>query len=428
MQPAGAGRRLLSTLSARLHPQLPLSPRESQQLLTLLTTSFRAHLDREHAPSSASEHVTGTPRRSSASNARRIFPTHAPTSHAAATQHIDSILTNPLLAVKPRRRGSESAAVEVLKDPMGWFINEIATGTASLPKAVMCLEILSRTTEKTFLKLPDGKRPAIVIAKWLQDSGLDTSKQFVELCVGHTGRATGFLNNLVACLLAENERSVQWRWFIRPDHQRAKETGLDAVKIASFRRSLLAKMVAVETKTSLDRGITTFMQAFRMSVTLGHEAGYALLRPAGASIVRHISSGSPVEPALYQAFLASIERWIGCAWSEAVRTMLWLHHPSRPSALAGLKFLQDPTGAITFVHSSRSRRHFLVQLCLGVAHQLLEQKKHIEALVAMNFAKEHFPDIVLSEALPVSEKSVTAEWRARREQENLELLNSLVPA
>ena len=49
MPPAtAAGQRALSTLANKLHPQLPLTPRESQQLLSLLTASFRRHLDREH--------------------------------------------------------------------------------------------------------------------------------------------------------------------------------------------------------------------------------------------------------------------------------------------------------------------------------------------------------------------------------------------
>src|SRR5690348_15716553 len=102
---SAASKRVLSTLASKIHPQLPLSPRESQQLLTLLTTSFRAHLDREHPlPESSQNRHTQKP---TGSNARRASsPAQATSSYASATQHIDSILTNPLFAVKPRRRGS----------------------------------------------------------------------------------------------------------------------------------------------------------------------------------------------------------------------------------------------------------------------------------------------------------------------------------
>ena len=51
-----AARRAFGSLASKIHPQLPLTPRESQQLLNLLTTSFRSHLDREH-PTAPSERL-----------------------------------------------------------------------------------------------------------------------------------------------------------------------------------------------------------------------------------------------------------------------------------------------------------------------------------------------------------------------------------
>ena len=37
---SAASRRAFSYLASKIHPQLPLSPRESQQLLNLLTTTL----------------------------------------------------------------------------------------------------------------------------------------------------------------------------------------------------------------------------------------------------------------------------------------------------------------------------------------------------------------------------------------------------
>jgi hypothetical protein len=104
--------------------------------------------------------------------------------------------------------------------------------------------------------------------------------------------------------------------------------------------------------------------------------------------------------------------------------MLWLHHPTERSALPGLRFIQDPTGAVSFVHASRSRRNFLVQLSLGVARQLLKDEKYAEAQVAMEFSKQHFADIVLPKE-PVAAQQAATQWRERKEKENLELLDSL---
>jgi hypothetical protein len=104
--------------------------------------------------------------------------------------------------------------------------------------------------------------------------------------------------------------------------------------------------------------------------------------------------------------------------------MLWLHHPTQQNANPGLKFLVDSQGAIAHVNGPQSRRHFLVQLCLGVARQLLEEERYAEAQVAMQFSKEHFADLVLPKAsTPVTQPAVRS--KQRRERENLELLDQL---
>ena len=169
------------------------------------------------------------------------------------------------------------------------------------------------------------------------------------------------------------------------------------------------------------------MHAFRVVETIDHGTTYGVLKPAGAHLVDRISSGTAgsIEPELYESFSQSSERWLG-SWSQVVEPMLRLHHPTEPSALHGLRFIQDPAGAITRIHCSRSRRKFLVQLCLGVARRLIEEEKYTEAQVAMEFAKEHFPEIVLLKA-PVEDEQASVQWRVRREQENLDMLDSLVP-
>lgn len=423
---SAASRRLLSTISSRIHPQLPLSPRESQQLLTLLTSSFRAHLDREH-PLSLPESSPRPTRRPSGGNGQRSSsPTRATSSYASTTRHIDSILTNPLFAVKPHRRGSEPAAVDILRDPMTWFLNEIATGAADLSKAAMCLAVLEKTNKPISTSM-DGRTPAVILAEWLRSSGLDTSKQFVELCWSKHGHGSRFLDSLMALLLAEGETTAPWRWFIRSIEQRVKETGFDTLRVMTFRQQLLAKMVTIETRASLNKGIATFMQAFRMAENAGHDSAYGVLRPAGAHLVNRIitNTNQSTETELYQSLLLSSGRWLG-NWHQAVESMLWLHHPSERSALPGLRFIQAPTGAMTFIHSSRSRRHFLVQLCLGVARQLMEQEKFAEAQIAMEFTKEHFADLVLSR-VPVLDQEASTRWKVRKEKENLELLDRLIP-
>ncbi|KAH3917774.1 hypothetical protein HBH56_044680 [Parastagonospora nodorum] len=423
---SAASKRMLSSLASKLHPQLPLSPRESQQLLNLLTTSFRAHLDREHPlPDSRRAQKSA----STGSNAQRSpSPTRVPSSYASATQHIDSILTNPLFAVKPQRRASEPGAVDVLRDPVAWFVNQIATGAATLPRAAMCLELLDGASE-TPPRLHNGKTTAFVLAEWLRTSGADLSREFVDLHNTKQGFGNKSMDKLVALMFADGEKAAPWRWFIRSQEQRTKETKLDAKIVSKFRQQLLWKMVHTQANRSLDKGLAVFMQAFRMAQIEGIEAAYVVLRPAGAHLVNRIMSTPEhtIERELYQSFLVSSRQWLG-SWSEAVESMLWLHHPTQRSATPGLEFLRNSAGAITHVQSAQSRRHFLVQLCLGVARQLLEEERYVEAQIAMQFSKEHFADLVLPRApvtAPAPAPQPAARHKQRRERDNLELLDQL---
>ncbi|KAF2852218.1 hypothetical protein T440DRAFT_466930 [Plenodomus tracheiphilus IPT5] len=422
MQSTTASRRLLSSLSSRIHPQLPLSPRESQQLLNLLTTSFRAHLDREHPLPAAEDNATTT--RTPARN-RNAPATPAASSYASTTRHLDSILTSPLFAVKPRRRGSESAAVDIIKDPMAWFVNEIAAGAATLPKAAMCLEMLQSSTSNFSQILTLDKSPATIFSAWLQNSGLETSRQFVEMSLARTN-ATPFLQRLMTLLVAEGDIAGPWRWFIRSSEHRTKETGLNAEKIAIFRRCVLWELAHRQANTSLNRGIATFMQACRFSENVEIDASYALLRPAGGRLVKLITSNKTesLDPELYQQFLQSTHRWTG-TWNPAVQSMLWLHHPTESSALPGIRYIKDPATAEAAANLSRNRRQFVVQLCLGVARLSMKNERYADAQVAMQFTKDHFPELVLSEMPVLKQTEYTSEWRERREQENLELLNGL---
>jgi hypothetical protein len=422
MMQSAASKRMLGTLASKLHPQLPLSPRESQQLLTLLTTSFRAHLDREH-PTPEARH---TQKPAGSSGQRSPSPIRTSSSYASATRHIDSILTNPLFAVKPSRRASGPAAVDVLRDPAAWFMDQIATGAATLPRAVMCLELLDMTGEASS-RLHNGKTTAFRLAEWLQSSGLDSSREFVSLHTSKQGSGSKSMHKLIALLFADGETAAPWRWFIRPDEQRIKETKLDAKTVFKFRQQLLWKMVSARNQ-SLDQGLAVFMQAFRMAENQGIETAYHILRPAGAHLVNRIIStpDSTMAPELYHSFLLSSRRWLS-NWGSAVESILWLHHPTQRSASPGLRFLQDPVGAVTHVHGPQGRRLLLVQLCLGVARQLLEEERYVEALVAMQFSKEHFADLVLSNP-PAAVPQPAAQDGQHRERINLELLDQLALA
>ncbi|KAF9697096.1 hypothetical protein EKO04_004731 [Ascochyta lentis] len=426
--PSTAGQRALSTLASKLHPQLPLTPRESRQLLTLLTTSFRTHLDREHPV-----HVTEKSHNLTRHNVVRhqdYNSSHATSSSALASQHIDAVLSNPLFAMKPSRRGSQSAASEILKDPIGWFLNQVAAGDATLSKASMCLGMLEKRTAEQPPQLHAGKAPGAIIGDWLRSSGLDSSKEFLDMCIAEpqTKRPSDtFFSRLVSLLIAHDKKPLVWKWYTR-----SWRSGVQPTKVLLFRKQLLKHMVHAEASQDIYRGIVLFRRACEM-IGEQSEKSYEQLRPAGQYLVHAIMSRptNTIGRDLYNSFRQSTRLWINSRWSQAVDSMLWLHHPTTASAAPGLRFIQDPAGAATYANAIPTKRRFIVQLILGIARQLLEEESYRDAQTVMAFAKQHFPDLVLSnlstEQQPAADRlSRKAERERRREERNLELLDDLI--
>ncbi|KAF2191064.1 hypothetical protein K469DRAFT_556654 [Zopfia rhizophila CBS 207.26] len=420
-----AGRRAFSILSSKIHPQLPLSPRESQQLLSLLTTSFRQHLDREHPVSTPENDHMSRPR-----NTTNLNTSIAPrSSQSSASKHIDSILTNPLFAVKPQRRGSDSLkagdAQMLLKDPLKWFLDQVAAGTADIPKAVICLNMLKRISKAAGAEASHGSqyesKPGSQIAKWLWSSDLENSRPFLE-------NSHKLIDKLVPVLVREGEEAPLWRWLEGSPQQRIDETGLELVQLRGFRIHLLKTIISakIASENSLDGAIKIFLQA----VKLMDSPEYGI-RAAGIVLVNHIIThpGHTANPKLYDAFLRSI------LWTRGgtlIRALLWLQHPTNPTARPGLLFLQSPSGARLQMQSTKKRPLF-VQLCLGVARQLLAEQNYADAQWTLEFAREYFPDLV-SEHQPVQEKAepnMEQPCKSSRqnlsEQENLQMLDRLLP-
>lgn len=424
-----AGQRALSTLAKKLHPQLPLTPRESQQLLSLLTTSFRTHLDREHPVYTTEKAHKPTTRTNAGTNVGHVTQSNprATSSAALASQHIDAVLSNPLFAVKPSRRGSVSAASQVLSDPLSWFLNEIATGNATLSKAAMVLDILDRQPAPHTLQLHKGRTAGAVIGDWLQSSGLGASREFLDMCLvkPNVKRPKTFIYRLVTILMADGKELLLWKWFSSHSSH-----GLSSAQVISFKKQLLKHMVVAEAQQELHRSIALFSRAHQM-INEQPEKQWEELRPAGQYLVQAIMSKptTSVDNDLYNFFRRSVRLWVPNKWAQAVDSMLCLHHPDKASARLGLQFIQSPTGAATYAKAKPVQRRFIVQLSLGVARQLLEEERYEEAHDVMAFTKQHFPDLVL-ENLPTEQKQVVncqsnKIKKARTEEENLELLNGL---
>ena len=119
----------LKSLVSKLHPQLPLSPKESQRLLTALTSSFRKQLDEAHPRQAQDEDVR--PKLDRMGPVNPGYHGLHTSSVSFADKHLASVLTNPLLAktAADEKPGVayEKAKLELEqnpdKDPIHWLIS-----------------------------------------------------------------------------------------------------------------------------------------------------------------------------------------------------------------------------------------------------------------------------------------------------------------
>lgn len=414
-----ASRRAFGFLASKIHPQLPLSPRESAQLLALLTSSFRAHLDKAHPPADASP-------------ARARRPSLAHSSQSSASQHIESILTNPLFAVRPHARSFDAARADaqaVLRDPLSWFLDQAAIGAADLTTAATCITMLKENQADVDTAISsraaEASSAASEIAKWLRSSGMENSREFISF------NPARLLNPLATMLSREGEHATLWTWIARSIPKRTQETGLDEAKIRTFRQRVLRSMVAAKVtgKTHIDEALSAFLRACKLRSLPGFDLDARTLQPAGFWLVdRIVSDSHSVEsPELYESFVKSSKDWT--SWSPAVESVLWLHHPTKPSALSGAAYIRDPS--ITTARASPNMRKLLVHLCLGIARQSLVEKSYADAEVALKFASDAFPELVGAASNVPDVDQKTARQKSieheRREEENLELLDRLIP-
>ncbi|OCK86263.1 hypothetical protein K432DRAFT_285034 [Lepidopterella palustris CBS 459.81] len=417
--------RAFSVLSSKIHPQLPLTPRESQQLLALLTTSFRQHLDREHpgyVPDDAGCEVHRQHYQVKDTIAKRSV-SEPTSSHITASKHLESILTNPLFAIQPRRRRSgisnSSDMHKLLKDPLQWFLEQVADGSADITKALLCMEALERTplTSKTSLATGTSvsAKPGLQIVEWLRASGLDRSKPFLT--------DYKFVTKLARLLTMEHEESLLWDWFLRRPADRMKETGMSVGQVRTFRSRLLRAMV----KSKLDHGggleaaFSTFFRALSVRKIPDISDIRKGVFGSGMFLMKYLVShpNAHISPEAFNRFLHTTDEW-AFGREKLVRALLWLHHPSGPSVSPGLDFLKHYKEPL----SNSNIRVLLVQLSLGVARQLLIEERFEEGRQILDFAKENFPEEVGSQP-PQHSQASTALEPSQDELENMQLLDSL---
>ncbi|KAK4620167.1 hypothetical protein CLAFUW4_11306 [Fulvia fulva] len=202
----------LKSLAAKIHPQLPLNTKESNRLLTALTSSFRKHLDEAH-PTAARprvEHANDASTRHGGAGEPQSHSLHSSAAHA--DRHLASVLTNPLLAKGGQRFDYASAKRELIenpaKDPIQLLEEYHERNAATVRIAEVCLEhFMSGLTNMSaelrkahILKSEPGRR----VALWLLQNKVYEAANYID--------NTLFQKLLVYFLHEEDKEQIVWDW------------------------------------------------------------------------------------------------------------------------------------------------------------------------------------------------------------------------
>jgi hypothetical protein len=367
------------SLTSRIHPQLPLSERESQRLLNALTSSFRSQL--EHHNHNHHDAAASTP-------AAAPSPVHHVLSSATATDlHLASILTNPLLS-KPVHQQLKAKS----KHPIALFEDQVAAGRANLVSARLCLEAFRQSlaslppaqVKQHITRYAAGSRAL----RWLWTSAQTHSLAF--------SRDVRFTNQLAYFLVHEARESALWELIDTPV---ATSPTLTA-KEASLRKGLLLASIIKTHMSAPNHSLESATSAFFRAIDTLHTT-HASVSHAGIYMTQalvKLNHLSAAEVALYDQFIDAIPRWTKKHPGRAVYRIahLVLHHPTTPSADPALDFIRlqlRPLASHPFLNpTTASQKSTVFAFFFDTVKLLQKQERFDDALWVMEFMQQRFPE------------------------------------
>ena len=419
----------LQALTSKIHPQLPLNPRESQQLLNLLTTSFRRQLEKQH-PQNPSEDATvhGSPQPTVQIN--KVSKVHAvPSSQASVRNVLQSILSNPLVS-GPRQRSpspgrtpssSERNGIELrraLDKPVEWFEDRIAQGTSSMDVARVFMASVSKLSEA-----PENAqyrhRAAKVLREWLWATGCEDSLDFV--------RNDNFTKNVVHLLVANGLEKRVWEWTEDLDIRRL---GKSSSEIEN-KQALLLVFIAntrMALSNTTESALTVLFDALERKTSSSTE--FLITSARGSPIARlyHYLRKQIINGAVQLKDVGLFERFLRVTPYLANDPSFWyaqlmLMHPSVPDTAPALSLIR-----MRYKTSAPAKTSANVKFLLNTAQVLLSQENYSDATWVMSFTHQQFSEqLDLSIEPTHSDPATQSSSPSKAEIANLELLNGLSP-
>lgn len=370
---ASAVQQAFKSLASRIHPQLPLSERESQRLLNALTSSFRNQLEHH-------DHST------SATNPTPTSTQHTLSPGTATDRHLASILTNPLLT-KPVHAQLKSKS----KHPIALFEDQVASGRATLHSARLCLEAFRTSLESLSPAQAKGKIQHYAAGtralRWLWTSASTPLLSFAL--------DARFCNQLAFFLVREGRENALWELIETPVPASANLSSREV----SRRKGLLLSSMIKTFMSGPDSSLSSAIAAFFRALDASHSS-HASISQAGAYLTQalvklNLSASADVK--LYDQFVESVPRWNKKHLDRAIYKIanLKLHHPTAPSADDALNFIRDlrPLASHPFLQpTTSSQRSTVFAFFFDTVKLLQKQGRYDDAIWVMDFMQQKFPD------------------------------------
>ena len=385
-------------LVRKIHPPLPMTPREAQMLLKALNVSFKDDISKHH-PS------------------RGVVNANA---------HVKSILTSPLLVdgsagmteantTSPETSsGNQSGMMEI-------FQKHISCGTMTLKSATLCLKALRKQCQASAHPptAMQHTKAGETTLQWLWSSGQLNSFHFLK--------DLRFVKELIPCLIAEGNASIPNSWTVVGYETLKKDLSMSSLNKLFGDINLTIVKSEIKFGSGLASAVTGFVSSLRQ-----HQGDrskrelHSIYGRTGRSLVQAIETAqasAELPAATYSALRRSAQAWsksnsFSSAW-------LALHDPTSSSVTETVSYLEHlDFDAIKDAREQRWRP--TVDLSLRAAGILLEQNRRSRAAAIMEILKTRFPSHIGHREPDSRPAAAKMEEFSIAEAMNIRLLQNLV--
>ncbi|KAI1813197.1 hypothetical protein GGS20DRAFT_494750 [Poronia punctata] len=346
--------------------QGPLTNSETEKLYDRITSSFRKTLDQEYLGTEViATTSTDTEPESKSSVATAAATTAQPPTHdhlPHTARHIGAILSNPLFSRPPNTDRTPLVLTRRGKNPADVFDSAVSRGLMTPLRATGFLatvrsQILAESSEDVSKRMA-GSGAGVRVLRWLRSSGNEGGLDFLK--------HPALVKLLTQFLFAEGRQGVPWDWLERLASSHAPGPGLAGPDMSCLLNAIVNEsgQLSTDGKANLDGSYEALARARDMFPDES-VAAYKAIKHVWSELTWMSTVKAPTHPkpseSLFESFV-DIGRPLGLPLELA---HLDLHHPTKPSHSAAIKYLQ-PREQLFKEFPSMEQRTQQQLLCLVV--------------------------------------------------------------